>query len=320
MATAVVALLLVGGGCGSPASLYGDNSPITGGSDGGAHPGGDPGVVRCPGSDARLGVPIAARPSYFERLALYAADRARTEPDVSDTTHWGKSYPAVPPLLWDDGLGIAALVHSTDMHDTPCFQHNSCDGTDPFVRIKKYLKLGASTMGENIAAGVNDGQQVVETSWINEVGAAPGTTGHRDNMFSADFNFVGFGYLTGGTQYQGYWTQDFAGAAGPNPFPRLPVGSHYPETGPMVTFGTVYYDSTGGAPDKVEVYVDGKLAAPLALVRGKRDLGAYEAGVNLGAGCHLYRLVATAGGKTVGCYPGTGQLGVGDSLSCPDYK
>src|SRR5439155_15337796 len=134
-----------------------------------------------------LGVPVEDRPSYQERFSLYVADRARAEPA---RTGWDEFDP-VPPLLWNDQLAQAARAHSEDMRDTPCFSHNSCDGTDPFKRIMSFYKGTAQAMGENIAAGVDSAETVIEESWINEVGARPGEHGHRDNMFSSDFNQVG---------------------------------------------------------------------------------------------------------------------------------
>ena len=185
---------------------------------------------------AALGLPAGDFPNYDERVALYATNRARADPSAEG---W-PAYPAQPPLLWQIDLNHAARAHSQDMHDTPCFQHNSCDGTDSFKRVLGYYTGNWSSIGENILAGKasSDGFLAVH-NWINEVGAAPGETGHRDNIFSAKFTLLGNGFVPGGTAFQNYWTQDFIGT--PVTHPRLADGVHFPATaaaGGAVTFGT----------------------------------------------------------------------------------
>ena len=139
-----------------------------------------------------LGEPVEDRPNYAERVALYASNRARMDPAAIG---W-KQYPPTHPLLWHDSLARAGRAHSLDMRDTPCFQHNSCDGTKFDTRLKRYWTTAFSSLRENIAAGVNDGQTVVH-NWIEEIGAPPGETGHREAIFDFKFksHYVGLGYL-----------------------------------------------------------------------------------------------------------------------------
>jgi hypothetical protein len=197
------------------------------------------------------------------------------------------------------------------MRDTPCFQHNSCDGTDAFKRVDDFFTGTWMTMGENISAGrnVSDGFIAVH-NWIYEIGAPAGETGHRDNIFSAQFTLLGSGFAPGGTQQQNYWTQDFVGA--PVTRPRLADGIHFPRTvaaGASVTFGTTYFDAANGAPVSLAVVVDG-VCNPLALLRGTAGRGAYEVKLPLGAGCHAYYFVSGAGAAAVS-YPDSGALQVG---------
>ena len=268
--------------------------------------------------DEPLGEITGDRPSYQERVALYACDKARADPAA---TGWS-DFAAVPPLLWHDSLAQSGRAHSQDMRDTPCFQHNSCDGTDPFVRIKKYWTGAFSTMGENIAAGVSDGQTAVY-NWINEIGAPPGTTGHRENTFNGAFHYVGFGYAPGGKQFQGYWTQDFAGTQPPPAIPPIAVGIHAPEApsaGGMATFSAIFYDAGKRAPDFVEVVIDGH-TTPLTLAGGAAAAGAYEARVPITAGCHRYYFLSSVGG-TKAAYPDAGTLGVatpGTTTGCDAF-
>jgi hypothetical protein len=267
-----------------------------------------------------LGEPTGDRPSWAERVCHNETNVARVDPAAYD---W-PDYVAKPPLLWSDALAQAARAHSQDMHDTPCFQHPSCDGTDTFVRIKMYWTDAASAMGENIMAGVDDPQTAVY-NWINEVNAG-NTTGHRDNIFSKDFDYhyVGLGYIAGGKQgsFMGYWTQDFAGTMPAPAIPRLTSGAHFPRTtspGGQINFSTVYYDKDGVAPDRVEVVVDG-MATPLPLYRGKPALGAYQAALNLPAGAHRYYFRAVVAGKG-SIYPDAGTLGVATTGTAapPEY-
>ena len=158
---ALIGALALTGCSEAPPLLYGD-APIAGSGEHQEAP-------AC-GGDSNVGVPIAGRPGYPERTALYAADRARAEPGK---TGW-PDFPAVAPLLWHDELAQAAMAHSVDMRDTPCFQHDSCDGTMVFDRIKGYLKVSWSTLGENIAAGVPDPSQVIESSFCGAVNSPMG--------------------------------------------------------------------------------------------------------------------------------------------------
>src|SRR5678815_4102995 len=146
-------------------------------------------------SAAALGEPNGDYPNYDERVVLYATNRARVDPAKEG---WG-SYAATPPLQWNLQLNQSARVHSADMRDTPCFQHDSCDGTDIWDRITGYYTSSYQTIGENISAGVPDGITAVH-NWIYEIGAAPGETGHRENIFSKDFAFLGAGFAAGGSK------------------------------------------------------------------------------------------------------------------------
>jgi hypothetical protein len=248
-------------------------------------------------------------PSYHERLVLYGSNRARSDPAAAG---WDR-YAAQPPLQWDYQLNRAARAHSIDMRDTPCFQHSSCDGTDPFVRIRSYYQGDYRIMGENIAAGSKhaDGLLVVE-HWINEVGAQPGTTGHRDVILSGSFTHLGAGYAPGGSRYQGYWTQNLVGTGEGVSRPRMTDGIHFPAAvapGGVVTFGTTYYDARGTPANRVAVVIEGECAL-LARARGVPAHATYEGSVALGEGCHRYHFVATAG-DIDWSYPDSGSLQVG---------
>jgi uncharacterized protein YkwD len=107
----------------------------------------------------------------------------------------------LPALLLDMGLDEAAEVQSLDMATTPCFQHDSCDGTNWADRIQTYYTAPA-TIGEIIAAGYTTPAAVVN-GWMN-------SPGHRANILGSDFVVAGVGLAYGGT-YGSYWTVDFGG-------------------------------------------------------------------------------------------------------------
>src|SRR5262249_11049880 len=153
------------------------------------------------------------------------------------------------------------------------------------MRLQMFYTATARSMGENIAAGPADGRTAV-TNWINEIGATPGETGHRDNIFSTSFQLIGAGYAAGGMarMLNNFWTQDFVGTGAAISLPRMTDGIHFPANvaaGGSVTFGTTYYDATGAAPSRIFVVVD-TTCTPLALAtttlatRGTAGKGAYE--------------------------------------------
>jgi uncharacterized protein YkwD len=259
-----------------------------------------------------LGEPMGDFPGYEERVVLYATNRARVSPTVEG---W-PSYPAQPPMQWNYALNQSSRAHSLDMRNTPCFQHPSCDGTDPFVRVQTYYTGPWSSLAENIAAGGADPQTTVH-NWIYEIGAAAGETGHRDAIFSASLTLIGVGFAPGGmtptTKLQNFWTQDFVGTSVKRP--RLTDGIHFPKSaaaGGKITFGATYYDAAVGAgKPQVFAVVDGACTG-LAFVRGTTALGAYEGAAALADGCHSYYFVATLGdGVALATYPDTGALQVG---------
>lgn len=109
------------------------------------------------------------------------------------------------PLLLDLGLDAAAEAHSLDMATTPCFQHDSCDGTNWADRVRTYYSVPAG-FGEIIAAGYSTPEAVV-AAWMD-------SPGHRANILNGDFRVAGVGLAMGGL-YGRYWTVDFGTAVTP---------------------------------------------------------------------------------------------------------
>lgn len=116
----------------------------------------------------------------------------------------------------DYRLRDAALAHSMDMAITPCFQHESCDGTSFETRVWSYYPQ-PSGIGENIAAGQVTPQQVV-TDWMN-------SPGHKANIENPIWNGIGVGYyFEEASPFDHYWTQNFGTLpplAGPQSLNRI---------------------------------------------------------------------------------------------------
>ncbi|KAJ3123540.1 hypothetical protein HK098_001843 [Nowakowskiella sp. JEL0407] len=82
--------------------------------------------------------------------------------------------------------------------------HVGANGATLGTRVKSITSLSNLALGENVAAGYQTVQAVFE-GWKN-------SPGHFANMINKDYNVVGFGLAvnSGCTNYQKYWTQDFA--------------------------------------------------------------------------------------------------------------
>jgi len=114
-----------------------------------------------------------------------------------------------------------------------CFAHNSCDGTDTFVRIKTFY-TESGFLGENIASGQNSPQSVI-AAWIVDAGVSP--PGHRTNMVSSTYKVMGNGFNNN------QWTQDFGGGATIQNYP-IAAGTHFFLNSTHTTFMVNVYNAT----------------------------------------------------------------------------
>ena len=125
-------------------------------------------------------------------------------------------YPAAAPVRWNEILARAARMHSEDMATRNFFNHNSPDGSTPFMRVERagYDYSGAA---ENIAAG----QMTLEAAMAGWV-ASPG---HCANLMSAEYTEMGAALASNRVSSMGaYWTQVFASprTAPPPAKPKTP--------------------------------------------------------------------------------------------------
>ena len=108
----------------------------------------------------------------------------------------------LPPLDMDVRLSEAAQLHSDDMGVNGYFSHTSQDGTTFDQRIVAAGYTPWYALGENIAAGQNTPEWVMD-AWMN-------SPGHRANILNPDFDHIGIGYVyVPGSPWGHYWTQDF---------------------------------------------------------------------------------------------------------------
>ncbi len=126
-----------------------------------------------------------------------------TEQQVLDLINVQRANNGLAAVLLDLNLDAAAEAHALDMATTPCFQHNSCDGTATFTRVKAYYTPN-TWLGEIIAAGYSTPEAVVD-GWMN-------SPGHRANILDGNFKVAGvaLAYSNVGT-YRTYWVVDFGG-------------------------------------------------------------------------------------------------------------
>ncbi|KYQ96669.1 WSC domain-containing protein [Tieghemostelium lacteum] len=233
-------------------------------------------------------------PSWFERSNLVLVNAVRIAPkqylkyytqyhnqDILDE----QVYPSVPPLYYDESLGQASCAHSTDMAQTPCFSHPSCDGTDTFDRIRSYYQC-SELATENIAAGFNSPLHT-NNQWICDDGSGDpfstscasdgGSDGHRKNIMSPQSKVIGVGYsFSEQSDLHSYWTQDFGEELCDADQSQKPIhsGSHVFPTAKSILFMVDWYSESLKDPVNPLVIISGE-PYPLTLKMGKKNKGIY---------------------------------------------
>ncbi len=134
------------------------------------------------------------------------------EQQVLDLINVERANNGLGAVLLDLNLDAAAEAHALDMATTPCFQHNSCDGTATFARVKSYYTPN-TWLGEIIAAGYSTPSAVVN-GWMN-------SPGHRANILDGNFKVAGVALADSSVgTYRTYWVVDFGGAVTPATVPE----------------------------------------------------------------------------------------------------
>ncbi len=110
-------------------------------------------------------------------------------------------FPPAGPLMAEPRLRMSSRLHSKDMADNGYFDHVSQDGRTFDQRITATGHPGG-TIGENIAFGQRDAEEVVQ-GWID-------SPGHCSNIMNPSFRYLGVGAARA-MSGQIYWTQNFSG-------------------------------------------------------------------------------------------------------------
>ena len=126
---------------------------------------------------------------------------------TSDTWEWNEAdtektaVTGRTALIYDYGLEKAAMKRAAEI--ALYYSHTRPDGNKCFTAYG--FSYGAA--GENIAAGYTSASAVFE-GWKEENENYSGQ-GHRRNMLSEGFSYIGIGHVTCG-DYE-YWVQEFSG-------------------------------------------------------------------------------------------------------------
>ncbi|MBW4082945.1 CAP domain-containing protein [Paenibacillus sp. S150] len=149
----------------------------------------------------------AATPAATAKPA--ATPAATAAPAVSDTTGTAsftqqivtlvnkeRAAAGLSPVAALDSLNKVAAAKATDMRSNNYFSHTSPTYGSPFDMMAAF-GVTYQYAGENIAMGQKTPQEVM-TAWMN-------SAGHRANILSANFNYIGVGFDNN------YWVQEFIG-------------------------------------------------------------------------------------------------------------
>ncbi len=142
--------------------------------------------------------PVQQQPAPVTNTAQTTSTLSAYEQKVVDLTNQERAKNGLPALKVDVTLSKMAHEKSRDMSANGYFSHTSPTYGSPFDMMKKY-GISYRYAGENIAMGQRTPEEVVK-AWMN-------SEGHRKNILSPNYNYIGVGYVSQGN----YWTQEFIG-------------------------------------------------------------------------------------------------------------
>jgi uncharacterized protein YkwD len=138
-------------------------------------------------------------------------DRYQTNEGISavqECIRYLQNAVPVPPLKPSQVLHQSAQAHARDSSMTGIVGHDSSNGTSFVDRLRSYLQ-GNATFGENISYGLTDPLEIVMLLMVDD--GVP-SRGHRENIMSGDFLYVGVACDTHPT-YRSLCVFDFANVA-----------------------------------------------------------------------------------------------------------
>lgn len=152
-------------------------------------------------SSAGSRVRTCARCGHVQRESITAiVDTSSYASEVVSLVNSERAKAGLAPLKAVSSLNSYAYIRSQELRSV--FNHVRPDGSNPLNYV--IYDLGYMAAGENIAmsSGAADTPARVMNGWMN-------SSGHRANILSSDFSYIGVGCYHVGNEY--YWTQIFAG-------------------------------------------------------------------------------------------------------------
>lgn len=123
-------------------------------------------------------------------------------------------------------LNNVARWMSEDMAHNNYFSHTDSQGRDPFARLGVFGYTYNTWKGENLAAGIDSGQEAFDL-W-------KGSPGHDANMLNPNFTVMGIARAYDPNSTFGwYWTTDFGGQDDVPPPPPPAAPEPEPEPAPV---------------------------------------------------------------------------------------
>jgi uncharacterized protein YkwD len=187
LAAVLVPLTACGGGTG-------------GDGGGGGTTAGAPVNTSTPAATPPSGVALISttcQPGVTPAQAIAQINEIRAVPRMCGST----SFPAAPPLQWNEALGRAAGAHAADMASKNYFSHDGQDGSTAASRAQA-AGYAWTWIGENISAGRST-MEIALADWLQ-------SPGHCANLMRADYTDYGIGCAyDAGSQYKTYWAQSF---------------------------------------------------------------------------------------------------------------
>jgi uncharacterized protein YkwD len=266
-------------------------------------------VTAAPVSAEGYGVPVGEYPNWQERVLLTMTNACRMAPQQFRDTYMSNypdilqytDYPPVAPLYWNLELNRSARFHANDMASTPCFQHDSCDGTLWSTRIRSFYSKSAG-LAENIAYGYSDSFAAL-LAFLADGGAPDHSSGdgHRRNIMNGGLREIGCGYVH---ISRPYYVQDFGGGA-PDFSTPIAAASHLFLNGGTTSFFANFYDPGGPAPRQATLVLDGE-PQDLSLSLGQPAQGTYSVELPRASECRAYFFEFVDGDGVTWRYPESG--------------
>jgi uncharacterized protein YkwD len=159
------------------------------------------GGALAPAAAAAAGLVPVDRPFGILRPLTPPAPDSSAEERVVELVNAERALVGLPPLTRHVGLAAAAGEYAAAMAAGAIFSHTSLDGSGVQDRGEAHGYVGWTFLGENLAAGQDSPERVVQ-AWM----ASPT---HRANVLAAQACDIGVGRASArGARYDVYWVME----------------------------------------------------------------------------------------------------------------